>query len=340
MGSKEEMKKAVQDSANSQVPAKQGTLSMVKNYLRGDAIKSRFDNILKDKAAGFTQSIVSLVSSSTNFNGVDPNTIIQSALEAATLDLPINPNLGFAYIIPYGRKAQFQMGYKGFVQLALRTGQYATINATEIYEGELVSKNRITGEIVLDETKRTGDKIIGYVSYFRLVNGFEKQLHMTIQELEAHGKKYSKSYESKDKYGNSTSIWKNDPHSMMMKTVIKLLLSKYGILSVQLERALTADQAIITEEGGNIQYNYEDNPDVQEVESQVVEEINWESPESIATAINMLYDESVPRQTILENINAFKKENKKRIEMFSGDDAELINNTFETVEKKALELKK
>jgi recombination protein RecT len=141
---------------------------------------------------------VSLVSSKTNYRDVDPNSVIASAMIAATLDLPINPNLGFAYIIPYSKVAQFQMGYKGYIQLALRSGQYKSINATEIHEGELISRNRITGEIIIDEDQKKSDKIIGYVSYFRLMNGFEKTLYMTVDEVTSHGKKYSKSYTSKD----------------------------------------------------------------------------------------------------------------------------------------------
>lgn len=322
-------KKDAVQSANGQTPQKVGTLGIVKNYLGNDAVKKRFEEILKDKAPGFIQSIVSLVSSSTNFNGVDPNTIIASAFQAATLDLPINQNLGFAYIIPYGRKAQFQLGYKGFIQLALRTGQYKTINATEIYEGELVEFNRISGLIKLDPEKRKSDKIIGYAAYFQLINGFEKTLFMTVDELMEHGKKYSKSF--------NNGQWKDNPHVMMLKTVIKLLLSKYGILSVQLEKALQADQAIISEsEDGEVQFNYEDNPETEEVETEVVEdektepeETNWESPSSVLSAIENIKS--------LENYNNFRKTNKRRLEAFDGTpDGKLLGKALADKENELL----
>jgi len=329
----EDMKELAQQSANNQTPARSGTLGMVKSYLGSEAVKKRFEDILKDKAPAFMQSIVSLASSNTNFNGVDPNTIIQSALEAATLDLPINPNLGFAYVIPYGRKASFQIGAKGFTQLALRTGQYKTINATEVYEGELVSKNKVTGEIVLNETLRASDKIVGYCAYFKLANGYEQYLYMTVEELVAHGKRFSKSY--------SKGLWTSDPHSMMMKTVIKRILSKFGPLSTEMQRAMVADQAVITEEDGIVQYDYEDNPNteeatVEEVADEEPKDIDWESPGSIIEAINGLYIETLPGQKILGLVNEFKKENKKRLECFGGPDEEKIKQAIEEAEKKAL----
>lgn len=231
------------------------TLGAIKQLLSTEEVKKRFTEVLGAKAPTFLGSIVSLVSSNTNFHGVDPNSIMSSAFIAATLDLPINSNLGFAYIVPYenrdGKKAQFQLGYKGFVQLALRTGQYETINATEIYDGELVKHNRLTGEIVIDETKRKSDKIIGYASYFKLLNGFEKTYFMTIDEVTAHGKRYSKSF------SNPRAVWQTDFDGMAKKTVLKLLLSKFGILSVEMQKALEVDQAIVKEDS---EVEYPDNP--------------------------------------------------------------------------------
>lgn len=197
-----EMMQAAQTSLTKQGEniTKLTTLARVKGLLGNDQVKEKFNEVLKDKAPGFIASITSLVSSSQNFEDVDANTIMQSAMVAATLDLPINPNLGFAYVVPYGGKAQFQMGWKGFVQLALRTGQYRLLNAIEVYEGELISRNKITGEIVLDETKRISDKVIGFVSFFRLVNGFEKTLYMSAEEMEKHAKRYSQTYKSTKKW--------------------------------------------------------------------------------------------------------------------------------------------
>ena len=162
---------------------------------------------------------------------------------AASLDLPINQNLGFAYIIPYKDEAQFQMGYKGYIQLAMRTGQYQTINAAEVYEGEIVKQNRFTGEYEFGE--KTSDKIIGYIAYFKLVNGFEKYLYMSIEEMQAHAKKFSKNYKGgTDKWGLT------DFHSMAIKTVLKRLISKYGILSIEMQGQPMVDA--ITNDGGKM----------------------------------------------------------------------------------------
>lgn len=162
---------------------------------------------------------------------------------AASLDLPINQNLGFAYIIPYGNEAQFQMGYKGYIQLAMRTGQYQTINAAEVYEGEIVKQNRFTGEYEFGE--KTSDKIVGYIAYFKLVNGFEKYLYMSIEEMQAHAKKFSKNYKGgTDKWGIT------DFHSMAIKTVLKRLISKYGILSIEMQGQPMVDA--ITNDGGRM----------------------------------------------------------------------------------------
>lgn len=254
------------------------TLSVIKGFVGSDEIKKRFSEVLGAKAATFLGSIVSVVSSNTNFRDVDPNTIMSSALVAATMDLPINPNLGFAHIIPYSGRAQFQMGYKGYIQLGLRTGQYKTLNVTEIYDGELISRNRLTGEVVIDEAKRKSDEVIGYASYFKLLNGFEKTLYMTTEEVKAHGKKYSKSF------SKANAPWQTDFDGMAKKTLIKLLLSKYGILSVEMQRALEVDQAVIKNDGKEIEYvdngNSADKVEdaVLEVESSGVVEKTAETP--------------------------------------------------------------
>lgn len=226
----------------------------VKALLAEDSIKRRFNELLGKKAPGFMSSIINVVSGNPELQKAEPMTVIAAAAIAATLDLPVDPNLGFAYIVPYSGKAQFQMGYRGYVQLAMRTALYRTINACEVYEGEIKSHNRFTGEIEFGE--RTGNKVIGYVAYFRLLNGFEKFLYMSVEDLEKHARTYSKSY------ANPNSRWKLDFHSMALKTVLKRLLSKYGILSIEMQAmatSLQADQAVVTEtEDGTTEYEYPD----------------------------------------------------------------------------------
>ena len=241
------------------------TVSTLTGMLANVNVKKRFDDMLGAKAAGFTSSILTVVNGNHALQSCDPKTILSAANIAATLDLPINPNLGFAALVPYKTKidgkfvdvCQFQMMQKGFVQLAMRTGQYKVINASEVYEGELVSRNRITGEMTFDFNARTSEKIIGYCSYMKMVNGYEKYFYMTVEEIEKHAKKYSKTYQKG--YGK----WKDDFHAMAMKTVIKLLISKWGIMSidmVQMQTALQADQSVIKEtEEGKPEFDYTDN---------------------------------------------------------------------------------
>lgn len=216
----------------------------LKGLLDSPGIKKRFDEVLGKKAAGFISSLISVYNNDKLLQKANPTTIIAAGAMAATLDLPINPNLGFAYIIPYSGEAQFQMGYKGYIQLAMRTGQYKTINACEVYEGEIESVNRFTGAFKFGE--RTGDEVIGYMAYFELINGFEKYVYMTIDEMVAHAKKYSKSY------NGGTERWGiADFHSMAIKTVLKRLISKYGILSIEMlnmSNALSYDGGVLKEE--------------------------------------------------------------------------------------------
>lgn len=233
-------------------------------------VRGRFEKILGNKANGFISSVLNTVNSTPALQKVsseNPQSILRSAAVAAALDLPIDKNLGFAHIVPYKEEAQFQMGYKGYIQLAMRTGQYKTINATEIYEGELVSRNRLTGEITFDESQKKSDKIIGYAAYFRLSNGFEKTLFMTIEELRAHGKRYSKSY------NKEFSIWKQNENAMCLKTVLKLILSKYGILSIDMQTAIKADQAVVKSDDlddGNA-FDYVDGTDgVETIEAEII----------------------------------------------------------------------
>jgi recombination protein RecT len=256
------------------------TKKTVSSILSQESIKARFAEILGKNANAFMSSIISATKANPSLLDCEPESIISSAVISATLNLPIQSNLGFAYIVPYNSKdqngnifkqAQFQMGYKGFVQLALRTAQYKNINASEVYEGELVKHDRITGEVELDTTKKRSNKIIGYVAYFKLLNGFEKMLYMTKEQIENHGTKYSKSYSNK--YGR----WQQDFDSMALKTVIKLLLSKYGILSIEMQTAITVDQAIIknadTMEIEYVDVNEKNNNQTIDIEVKELEEI-------------------------------------------------------------------
>lgn len=214
----------------------------LKGMLESPAYKKKFEEMLGKKAAGFMSSIIAVTNNNNYLMKADPATVIGAAAQAAMLDLPINQSLGFAYIVPYKGAAQFQLGYKGYIQLAQRSGQYVDIGAKTVYEGELEYENRL-----LDKFKfgnRIGDKVIGYLAYFRLTNGFEKMLFMTLDEMQAHAKKYSQNYKGgTDKWGLA------DFNVMAEKTVIKRLLSKFGPLSiesVQMSQALSNDGGVIS----------------------------------------------------------------------------------------------
>lgn len=203
----------------------------VKSLLDSPSVKKRFEEVLKQRAPQYMTSIVNLYNSDTNLKLCEPMSVVASAMVAATLDLPVDKNLGYAWVVPYGSRAQFQLGYKGYIQLALRTAQYKYINAVSVYEGELISWNRLTEELQLDETKKSSDKIIGYCGYFELLNGFKKTVYWTREQIDIHRKKFSKS-----NFG-----WSKDYDAMALKTVIRNMLSKWGILSVEMQSAYTSD---------------------------------------------------------------------------------------------------
>ena len=269
-----------------QTDGKVGPVQQVKMLLGDDNVKKRFSDVLGKKAPQFMASIVNVVSASPQLKACDANSIMAASFVAASFDLPIDSNLGFAALVPYKKRfknpqtkeweskdlAQFQMMYKGFVQLAIRTGQYEKMNCSEVYEDEILSYNPITGEceFVTDfsqtHQRENGetDKIVGYYGWFRLGTGFTKELYMSKNEVLNHAKKYSQSYRNDLNYNNQNSNWSTNFDAMAKKTVIKLLLSKWGILSIEMQRAITDDQKTFDEDGNE---EYGDNqPDVIEAE--------------------------------------------------------------------------
>lgn len=221
-----------------------------KSYFQQDNVKAKFQELLGAKAAGFITSVLQAVASNDLLAKADPQSVFHAAAVAATLDLPINQNLGFAYIIPYNQKqkdgsykciAQFQIGYKGFIQLSQRSGHFKTISSTPIYKGQLIESNPLTG-FVFDFNIKDSDEVIGYAAYIRLLNGFEKTLYMSKEDLNKHGVRYSQTF--KKGFG----LWKDDFDAMATKTVLKLLLSKYAPLSIEpIQRAVITDQALIND---------------------------------------------------------------------------------------------
>lgn len=224
-------------------------------------------DVLGERKGSFVNNLTALVANNAALQECVPLTIMFAALKATALNLPLENSLGMAYCIPYKDNknnrtvAQFQIGYKGFKQLALRSGQFAVIpNATEIKEGELKSRNRLTGEckfeFIEDDVERAKAKTIGYASYFRLLNGAESTFYMSVEEMESHALRYSQTYRSKNAYTKNASKWSTDFDDMAKKTVIKLNLSKNAPLSVEMQDAMKADQSVMYEEN---KYEYADN---------------------------------------------------------------------------------
>lgn len=224
-----------------------GINALMNSILDGEGMRKRFDELLGKRAPQFISSVVTLINADVNLQKAfreAPMTVIQSALKAATFDLPIEPSLGYAYIMPFNNsvkqpdgswqkrmEATFILGYKGMEQLCLRTGAYSRVpDAVDVREGELVSYDRLTGDAVFDwiedEDERESLPIIGYAGYFRLKNGAEKTIYMTRKQIEAHEKKHRK--------GQSMGKgWRDDFDAMARKTVLRRLIGKYGLMSIE-----------------------------------------------------------------------------------------------------------
>lgn len=228
----------------------------IKDFFDKPAVQAKMRELVDKNAASFGTSIMQIVNSNAMLLDAEPMSIFNAACMAATLNLPINNNLGFAYIVPFRNKkagtteAQFQLGYKGFIQLAQRSGQFKRINACAVYDqdSEEDVHRRLTSLI---PTKPQGT-VIGYIAYFQLLNGYEANLTMTLEELEAHAKQYSQTY--KRGYG----VWADNFEAMARKTVIKLLLSQQAPLSIDMQKAVLSDQAVIKDIEAQ-QFDYIDN---------------------------------------------------------------------------------
>ena len=220
--------------------------SPIELMLNKPNIRAKFEKILDKKANQFMGSILSLVKSDAYLSKCDPATILSSAMQAAILDLPINKTLGYAYIVPYknkdkGHEAQLQIGYKGYIQLALRSGQYENMNVIPIYDGELISYNRLTEELKFDFEVRKSDEVIGYAAHFKLINGFNKTVYWTKEQVKSHSNQHSQSY----RRGNK--IWEEHFDAMACKTVLKHVLAQYGLLSIEMQQAVIKDKDVIND---------------------------------------------------------------------------------------------
>lgn len=256
-----------------------------KDFFSKPIVKAKLEELLGKNAASFATSVLQIVNSNSMLVNADPVTIFNAACVAATLNLPINNNLGFAYIVPFKNtkankiEAQFQLGYKGFIQLAQRSGQFERIAAAPVHEGQLIKADPLLGYEWDWSVKAQGEPI-GYVAFFKLINGFTAELYMSKAEVSAHANKYSQT--AKKGYG----VWKDQFEAMALKTVLKLLLSKQAPLSIDMQKAALADQSIVRDVDAN-EFDYIDN-DMTTVTPTLIDLTNdQEQFERLSTAVAM-----------------------------------------------------
>jgi recombination protein RecT len=264
------MEQSVATTSSQSVAKPETGIKSLSSFLNGDQIKAKFTEILGARGTAFIASVLSVCNTSNDLKNATPESIYTAALMAATLDLPINQNLGHAFIIPFKSKAgtpnekveaQFQISAKGFKQLAIRSGQYKIITDAIVYEGQLVKEDPLQG-FEFDWTKKESDTVIGYVAYFELISGYKSTFYMSKQKVTEHALKYSQTFKSKTQWVKESSKWTTDFDSMALKTVTKLNLSKNGPLSVEMQRAMVVDQAVIKnydKESDTLDVSYEDN---------------------------------------------------------------------------------
>ena len=265
--------------------AQTSTLKLFNETLSNPRTQSYLESVLATKKNSFVNNISSLVANNATLQACQPLSVIYAGIKATALDLPLDPNLGFAYVIPYANRkagiteAQFQIGYKGFIQLAIRSGKYRTINVTEIKAGELKDFDLLAGEMKF-EALPAREKLptVGYAAFIRLTNGFEKTIYMTKEEVEAHAYEYSQTYKADKDKGWASSQWSKNFDAMARKTVLKRLLSGFGILSVEMQQAITADQAVFNSTDGAPRYADNDA----RIEDVVAEEVPAGSPQAKA----------------------------------------------------------
>ncbi len=277
-------------------------IDLFKSVINAPSVQTQFNNALGEYKDAFVASLIDLFTGDKSLQTCKPQMVIAEALRAATLRLPLNKALGFSYIVVYNNSVKnpdgtwtkvptptFIPGYKGYIQLAMRTGQYRTINADYVYEGELRKVNKLSGEIAFDGEKKS-DKIVGYFCYFELLNGFSKTLYVSVEDMAAYAKRYSPSI------GKNTTIeqliskandgivskkvgWEGNFNDMALKTTIRRLLSKYGYLSVEMQNALSKDveeqemasRNDIIEEQANMQTITIDESSYEEVDTETGE---------------------------------------------------------------------
>lgn len=256
-------------------------------YLTADAVKEQINKVVGSKnGTRFISSIVSAVNNNKELQTCSNASILSAALLGESLNLSPSPQLGQYYLVPFnnkdGKVAQFQLGYKGYIQLAIRSGQYKKINVLSIKEGELVRYDPLNEEIevnlIEDEEEREKAPTVGYYAMFEYTNGFKKAMYWSRAKMEAHAIKYSAGYAADKRKGNQYTFWSKDFDGMAYKTMLRQLISKWGIMSIDLVTAIDADMAVVNEDGSKSYVeveeevnNYTENEPEKIIDGEVVE---------------------------------------------------------------------
>lgn len=282
----------------------------IKSFLQTPAIQKKMYELVDKNAASFGTSIMQIVNNNHMLLEAEPMSIFNAACMAATLNLPINNNLGFAYIVPYKNsrtgkvEAQFQLGYKGLIQLAQRSGQFERLVSLAVYSAQLVEKDLINGfkfdwSIEPDEKEQP----IGFYAYFKLINGFTAELYMSRDQIDKHAKRYSQSFRK------NSGVWADNYEQMALKTVTKLLLSRQAPLSIEMQKAVMSDQSVIRDLDED-EFNFIDNePDTPDLSMPVDDKLMETLINNISTGemeksdvLNSNYDFTPEQQSIIENL--------------------------------------
>ena len=300
--------------AGALTPAQQN-ITAFKKMVDGNYVQTQLKQVLKENAGTFATSLMEVYTNDKQLQTCEPKLVVQEAIKAASLKLPLNKQLGYGYIVVYNnwdKKTRTKIptptlviGYRGYIQLAMRTGQYRNINADMVYEGELRQTDKLTGAIDLNGTK-TSERVVGFFAHFELINGFSKTFYMTVEEMANYALKYAPTFKPRKDYTPPTVDqlidtiqsqaqngpvqgqvgWNGDFNAMAIKTVLRRLLSKYGLLSIEMMNALSSDEQpqFTTAEEIRNEDNAEPRPKIdasqmmQDAEATEVKETKTENP--------------------------------------------------------------
>jgi len=273
-----------------QTAGKTGVLApkmSIANFLAMPQTAKYLDDILKEKKSSFIANLIALTEADKGLALCDNSQLMKCALNATAVNLSLNKNLGHAYVIAYKGVPQFQIGYKGIIQLAIRTGQYKTLNACEVKEGE-IKRNKFTGKLeFIGEYPQ--NKVIGYMAYLELNNGFTASVYMSEEEIEAHALRFSQAYRTDKKNGSMMSKWsdRDARPKMALKTVLKGLLSTYGLLSIEMQQAFETDSDSVEYTNTNRMSNA-----VMDTEAEIIPQDDPQQPATTTSEIGTLNTET------------------------------------------------